>query len=97
MSPLSSVRGKLALALLLVVAGVLAIVYLIVVPSYQTSLENTELKGLQASLQKVALPHFPAESYLQQQFVDTVAQSDERPGGRLLPDERDPHPGRGIR
>ena len=59
MSPLTSVRGKLALALLLVVAGVLAIVYLIVVPSYQTSLENTELKGLQSSLQKVALPLFP--------------------------------------
>ena len=57
-------RGKLALALLLVVAGVLAIVYLIVVPSYQTSLENTELKGLQSSLQKIALPQFPAESYL---------------------------------
>ena len=75
MSPLTSVRGKLALALLLVVAGVLAIVYLIVVPSYQTSLENTELKGLQSSLQKVALPHFPVESYLQQQFVETVAQS----------------------
>jgi two-component system, OmpR family, sensor kinase len=74
-SPLSSVRGKLALALLLVVAGVLAIVYLIVVPSYRTSLENTELKGLQASLNKVALPRFPPESYLQQQFVDDVAQT----------------------
>ncbi len=75
MSPLSSVRGKLALALLLVVACVLAIVYLIVVPSYRKSLENTELQGLQASLQKVALPHFPPESYLEQQFVETVAQS----------------------
>ena len=75
MSPLSSVRGKLALALLLVVAGVLAIVYLIVVPSYRTSLENTELKGLQSSLDKIALPRFPPESYLQQQFVDNVAQT----------------------
>ena len=75
MSPLSSVRGKLALALLLVVAGVLAIVYLIVVPSYRTSLENTELNGLQSSLDKVALPRFPPESYLQQQFVDNVAQT----------------------
>jgi signal transduction histidine kinase len=73
-SPFSSVRGKLALALLLVVAGVLAIVYLIVVPSYRTSLENTQLKGLESSLEKVALPHLPPESYLQQQFVDTVAQ-----------------------
>jgi signal transduction histidine kinase len=73
-SPLSSVRGQLALALLVVVAGVLAIVYLIVVPSYRTSLENTELKGLQSSLQKVALP-FPAQGYLQQQFVEGVAQA----------------------
>jgi two-component system, OmpR family, sensor kinase len=74
-SPLSSVRGKLALALLLVVAGVLAIVYLIVVPSYRSSLENTELKGLQSSLQKVALPQFRTQGYLQQQFVDSVAQA----------------------
>ncbi len=73
MSPLSSVRGKLALALLLVVAGVLVIVYLIVVPSYRASLVNTELKGLQASLQTVAIP-FPAQGYLQQQFVEQVAQ-----------------------
>ncbi len=75
MSPLSSVRGKLALALLLVVACVLAIVYLIVVPSYRTSLENTELQGLESSMQKVALPRFPPESYLQQQFVDSVSQT----------------------
>jgi two-component system, OmpR family, sensor kinase len=74
-SPLSSVRGKLALALLLVVAGVLAIVYVIVVPSYRTSLENTELDGLQSSLQNVALPRYPPESYLQQQFVDSVSQT----------------------
>ncbi len=74
MTPLSSVRGKLALALLLVVAGVLAIVYLIVVPSYQSSLENTELKALQSSLQQVALP-FPEQGYLQQQFVEQVSQA----------------------
>jgi signal transduction histidine kinase len=73
-SPVSSVRGKLALALLLVVAGVLAIVYLIVVPSYRSSLENTELNALQSSLQKVALPIFPTQGYLQQQFVETVSQ-----------------------
>ena len=68
-------RGKLALALLLVVAGVLAIVYLIVVPSYRTSLENTELKGLQSSLVKSALPRFPPDSYLLQQFADDVSQT----------------------
>ena len=46
MSPFRSVAGRLALALLLVVAGVLTIVYLIVVPSYKTSLENNELKTI---------------------------------------------------
>ena len=74
MSPLTSVRGKLALALLFVVAGVLVIVYLIVVPSFRSSLENTELNGLQASLQKVAIPNFPPESYLQQPYVESVSQ-----------------------
>ena len=75
MSPLTSVRGKLALALFVVVAGVLAIVYLIVVPSYRSSLENTELRGLQSSLVKVALPQFRTQGYLQQPFVDSVAQA----------------------
>jgi len=46
MRPFRSVGGRLALALTLVVAGVLAIVYLIVVPSYRTSLENNELNTL---------------------------------------------------
>jgi signal transduction histidine kinase len=58
MSPLRSVGGRLALALLVIVVGVLAIVYLIVVPSYQRSLENTELRTLANSIQ-VALPGFP--------------------------------------
>ena len=75
MSPLTSVRGKLALALLVVVAGVLAIVYLIVVPSFRSSLENTELNGLQASMEKVALPIYPPEAYQQQQFVELVSQA----------------------
>ena len=43
-NPLRSVGGRLALALLVVVAGVLAIVYVIVVPSYRHSLQNTELE-----------------------------------------------------
>ena len=50
MSPLRSVGGRLALALLVIVVGVLAIVYLIVVPSYQRSLENAELRTLANSL-----------------------------------------------
>jgi signal transduction histidine kinase len=72
-SPLRSVAGRLALGLLFVVAGVLAIVYLIVVPSYQASLENTELDGLEASMRSVAIPNFPAELYLQQRFASSIA------------------------
>jgi signal transduction histidine kinase len=68
LSPLRSVGGRLALALLVVVAGVLAIVYVIVVPSYRHSLENTELKGLAASLTRV-IPSFPSDSALQQEFA----------------------------
>ena len=70
MSPFRSVGGRLALALLVVVAGVLAIVYLIVVPSYRHSLENTELNGLQASLLDTAIPNYPAEPYNTQMFVE---------------------------
>jgi len=44
MNPLRSVGGRLALALLVVVAAALAIVYWIVVPSYERSLENNELR-----------------------------------------------------
>jgi signal transduction histidine kinase len=73
LSPLRGVGGRLALALLVVVAGVLAIVYLIVVPSYRNSLENTELKSLTASLQKVAVPNYPPEPYLKQQFAETYS------------------------
>jgi two-component system OmpR family sensor kinase len=72
-SPLRSVAGRLALGLLIVVAGVLAIVYLIVVPSYRTSLENTELKSLEASMRASAIPNFPSELYLQQRFASSVA------------------------
>jgi signal transduction histidine kinase len=71
--PFRSVAGRLALALLLVVAGVLAIVYLIVVPSYQTSLENNELKTLQTLLLKRAVPSYPPESWLKQQFASRLA------------------------
>ena len=56
-----------------VVVGVLAIVYLIVVPSYQRSLENQELRSLASSLQKVVLPQFPAEFDLRAQYVNEMA------------------------
>jgi signal transduction histidine kinase len=71
--PFRSVGGRLALALLLVVAGVLAIVYLIVVPSYKTSLENNELRTLEALLLKRGVPNYPAEPWMKQQFASTQA------------------------
>jgi signal transduction histidine kinase len=73
MSPVRGVGGRLALALLIVVAGVLAIVYLVVVPSYQRSLQNQVLRGLANSLQEVALPAFPDESDLLGQYVNEMA------------------------
>jgi signal transduction histidine kinase len=72
MSPFRSVGGKLALALLTVVVGVLGIVYLIVVPTYQRSLENTELRSLQTSLENW-LPQFPSEFDLRLPWVTGVA------------------------
>jgi two-component system, OmpR family, sensor kinase len=68
-----SVGGRLAFALLTVVVGVLAIVYLIVVPSYQRSLESAELGGLQSSLENVALPHFPTEFDRRSLWVSELA------------------------
>ncbi len=50
MNPARSVGGRLALALLVVVAGALAIVYVIVVPFYRQSLVDTRLSDLQHSL-----------------------------------------------
>jgi len=73
MRPFSSVGGRLALALLLVVAGVLAIVYVIVVPSYKTSLENNELNALQRQLLLRAVPTFPTAPFLKQQYAQTLA------------------------
>jgi signal transduction histidine kinase len=68
-----SVGGRLALALLVVVAAVLAIVYVIVVPSYQRSLQNQELGSLASSLQKVVLPKFPAEFDLRALYANEMA------------------------
>ncbi len=72
MSPFSSVGGRLALALLTVVGGVLAIVYLIVVPSYRSSLTSNELGSLQSSLRR-ALPGFPQLQEFQQIFASSLA------------------------
>jgi signal transduction histidine kinase len=53
-NPLRSVGGRLAIALLVVVGGALAIVYFIVVPSYQSSLIDARLHGLRHTLQVIA-------------------------------------------
>ncbi|HEY6961155.1 MAG TPA: HAMP domain-containing sensor histidine kinase [Gaiellaceae bacterium] len=73
MSPFRSVGGRLAFALLIVVVGVLAIVYTIVVPSYQRSLEDAELNSLSSALENYALPHFKAEFDLRQLSVTEIA------------------------
>jgi signal transduction histidine kinase len=52
-NPLRTVGGRLALALLLVVAGALAIVYVVVVPSYQRSLVNARLSDLDHTLHSI--------------------------------------------
>jgi signal transduction histidine kinase len=69
MNPLRTVGGRLGLALLTVVVGVLAIVYLTVVPSYQRSLENEELRSLSTSMTTFALPAFPGEYDLLQSYA----------------------------
>jgi signal transduction histidine kinase len=63
-NPLRSVGGRLALALVLVVTGALAIVYLIVVPSYRQSLVNARLGELLRDAQAAA-----QDPQLQNQFA----------------------------
>ena len=72
MNPLRSVGVKFAVALLLVVTGALAIVYLIVVPSYQRSLVDNRLSDLRLSL--TAIEAKQTRTYLTQPWVDAVAQ-----------------------
>ncbi len=74
MSTLRGVGGRLALALIVVVAGVLGIVYLIVVPSYQRSLENSELRSLQTAIRTIAIPNYPAgQEFAKQAYADKWA------------------------
>jgi signal transduction histidine kinase len=72
-SALRSVGGRLAFALLVVVAGVLAIVYLIVVPSYKSSLENNELASLETALRVRVVPNYPPEPFMKQAFASRLA------------------------
>ena len=80
MNPLRTVGGRLALALLVVVACALAIVYIVVVPTYQRSLVNSRLADLQHTLRSVMeLPRLPGTRF-DQSWVETQAAplADER-------------------
>jgi signal transduction histidine kinase len=73
-NPLRTVGGRLALALLLVVAGALAIVYVVVVPSYQRSLVNARLADLDHTLRSIMeLPRAPGSSLNQAWVEDDAA------------------------
>jgi signal transduction histidine kinase len=54
MNPLRSVGARLSLALLVVVAGALAVVYLVVVPSLENRLIGSKLSQLERSLPTIA-------------------------------------------
>ncbi|HEY3961855.1 MAG TPA: HAMP domain-containing sensor histidine kinase [Gaiellaceae bacterium] len=75
MSPFRSVAGQLALALLVVVAGVLGIVYLIVVPQYETSLRNNELSTLASEL-RAEIGTYPSDPFSPQveQWATSMAE-----------------------
>ena len=73
MNPLRSVGGRLALALVVVVTCALAIVYLIVVPSYRNSLTNQELKSLETAMRAQVIPKFPIEPWAKQQFTQQLS------------------------
>ena len=78
MSPFGSVGTRLALAMLVVVGVALAIVYLIVVPQYESSLVNARFTGLQRSLAAVAASR--TATFLTQQWVEDEALPIAQPG-----------------
>ncbi len=75
MNPFRTVGGRLSLALVVVVAGALGIVYLIVVPSYRHSLVNSRVSDLRQTLRGVlAEPRgeagvFPSAAWVQDTAV----------------------------
>ena len=73
MSPFRSVGAKLALALVLIVAGALAIVYLIVVPSFRQSLVNDRLDSQERALRSLLTTSPPGADYLLQAWVQETA------------------------
>jgi signal transduction histidine kinase len=83
-----SVGTRLSLALLLVLAAALGLVYLAVVPSLQTRLENTRVQQLSVAAQRLA-PQATA-ALAPQGFVDTVAHD---VGARVMIFAPSPVPG----
>jgi two-component system, OmpR family, sensor kinase len=74
MNPLRSVGAKLSLALAAIVAGALAIVYLIVVPSLERNLVDAKRTQLRRALPGV-VRQLPNSPYLWQDFAQTAAES----------------------
>lgn len=74
MNPLASVSGRLALALLAVVAGVLGIVYVIVVPLYRSSLEHAELRTLATELRR-EIRGFPSDPFNTGSWVTAMREN----------------------
>jgi len=74
-NPLRTVGGRLAVALLVVVAGALGIVYLIVVPSYRHSLVDSRINDLRRTLSGVAAQsrNAPGEVFPSQAWVEDEA------------------------
>jgi signal transduction histidine kinase len=72
-NPFRTVGGRLALALLVVVACALAIVYVVVVPSYQRSLINSRLTDLQQTLHTIMAVPRPPGTALNQGWVEEEA------------------------
>jgi signal transduction histidine kinase len=83
-----SVGTRLSLALLLVVAAALGIVYLAVVPSLESRLENTRVDQLGVAARRLAPQASAARA--QQGFVDTVAHD---VGARVMIYNTSPVPG----
>jgi signal transduction histidine kinase len=79
-NPLRTVGGRLAFALLIVVVGALAIVYLIVVPSYRHSLVDNRisdlrrtLKGVAAQSRNAASEVFPSQAWVEDEAAPVAS------------------------
>jgi two-component system OmpR family sensor kinase len=72
--PLSGVGARLGAALLVVLAGALALVYLIVVPSLQSRLVNSRLSELQRAAPGLAR-ELPADQFRWPDFLESASES----------------------